>query len=189
MQRRKSAEPTVLRPNGMFWLPRWVSLGFVWDSQEDSCWISNPYLLWRFLASGKNCTFGARWHFWFSSRFSVLILQGCNIMSTLQDRTCRMNPDEHAAESMGWTPRGIGMFEAMRLSTHVLSSPCTITRSEAWCPAETSSVEALSNKMSWQVLGLRVLKCQSGSRAPTVVFLHRMVSDKSWFWRRHASSE
>ena len=30
-------------------------------------------------------------------------------------------------------------------------------------------------------VGLRVLKCQSGSRAPTVVFLHRMVSDKSWF--------
>ena len=33
------------------------------------------------------------------------------------------------------------MFEAMRLSTHVLSSPCTITRSEACCLLQTAAVE------------------------------------------------
>ena len=130
-QRRTPREPTVLRSNGMFWLPRWVSLRF--DSQEDFVGFPTPICFavsWRQAKTARVVPDGTSDFRLDSLCWSYKVVTSCQL--------CKAEPAEWTLTSipLNWwvePPWGMGMFEAMRLSTHVLSSPCTITRSEAWC--------------------------------------------------------
>ena len=86
---------------------------------------------------GKNCMSGVPWHFWSSSQFFALHLLLSSskhhqwAICQYATRSVNWGIPSLTELSYRWSAWGIGMFEAMRLSTHVLSSPCTITRSEA----------------------------------------------------------